>query len=99
MFVLGNLLNAIATILDWVLQILWFIILINALLSRVRPDPSNPIVQFLERVSDAVCDPIRRLFPTGIGGFDFAPLIAMLVIWFVRLFLVSTLRDVAIRMG
>jgi YggT family protein len=99
MFVLGNLLNAFATILDWVLQILWFIILINALLSWVRPDPSNPIVQFLERVSDAVCDPIRRLFPTGFGGFDFAPLIAMLVIWFVRMFLVDTLRDLAIRMG
>lgn len=99
MFVLGNLLNAFATILDWVLQILWFIILINALLSWVRPDPSNPIVQFLERVSDVICDPIRRLFPTGMGGFDFAPLIAMLVIWFVRLFLVDTLRDLAIRMG
>lgn len=99
MFVLGNLLNAIATILDWVLQILWFIILINALLSWVRPDPSNPIVQFLDRVSDTVCDPIRRLFPTGVGGFDLAPLIAMLAIWFIREFLVSTLRDMAIRMG
>lgn len=99
MFVLGNLLNAIASILDVVLQILWFIILINALLSWVRPDPSNPIVQFLDRISDAVCDPIRRLFPTAMGGFDLAPLIAMLGLWFVRLFLVDTLRDLAIRMG
>jgi YggT family protein len=97
--VLGNLLNAVAALVDVVLQVLWFIILINALLSWVRPDPSNPIVQFLERVSDIVCDPIRRLFPTTFSGFDLAPLIAMLVLWFVRLFLVTTLRDLAIRMG
>lgn len=99
MFVLGNLLNAFAAILDVVLQILWLIVLINALLSWVRPDPSNPIVMFLDRVSDAVCDPIRRLFPTAAGGFDFAPLIAMLALWFLRMFLVGTLRDLAIRMG
>ena len=63
--------GAIATILDLVLQALLIIILINAILSWVRPDPSNPIVMFLERVSDAVCDPIRRLFPTVLGGHRF----------------------------
>ncbi len=99
MFVLGNLLNALATILDWVLQGLWLIVLVNALLSWVRPDPSNPIVLFLERVSDTICNPIRRLFPTSMGGFDLAPLIAMLALWFIRLFVVGTLRDLAIRMG
>ena len=99
MFVIGNLVQAIAVILDVVLQTLLVIILINALLSWVRPEPSNPIVVFLERVSDLVCNPIRRLIPTNVSGIDFAPFVAMLVIWFVKMFLVSTLRDVAIRMG
>ena len=98
MFVIGNLVGAIATILDLVLQALLIIILINAILSWVRPDPSNPIVMFLERVSDAVCDPIRRLFPTVLGGIDFAPFIAMLAIWFIQLFAVRSLHDLAIRM-
>jgi YggT family protein len=98
MFVIGNLVGAIATILDLVLQALLIIILINAILSWVRPDPSNPIVMFLERVSDAVCDPIRRLFPTVLGGIDFAPFIAMLAIWFIQLFAVRSLHDIAIRM-
>ena len=61
-------------------------------MSWVRPDPDNPIVQFLDRVSDIVCNPIRRLFPTALSGIDFAPFIAMLLIWFVRMFLVGTLR-------
>ena len=99
MFVIGNLLHAIAVVLDIVLNGLLIVILINAVLSWVRPDPSNPIVMFLERVSDLVCDPIRRLFPTAVSGLDFAPFIAMLVIWFLRLFLVGTLNDLSIRLG
>ena len=99
MFILGNLLNALATILDILLQGLTLIVLVNALLSWVRPDPSNPIVQFLDRVSDLLCDPVRRLFPTAFGGIDFAPFIVMLVLWFSRMFVVETLRDIAVRMG
>ncbi len=100
MFVVGNLLNALAAILDIVIQGLLLVIFINAILSWVRPDPSNPIVMFLDRVSDLVCSPIRRLFPTAFGGIDFAPFIAMLVLYGVgRLFLVDTLKGLAFRMG
>jgi len=99
MFVLGNLLNALATVLDFVLGALTIVVVINALLSWVRPDPSSPIVQFLERVSDALCDPIRRLFPTVVSGFDFAPMIAILVLIFTKMFVVETLRGLAVRMG
>ena len=98
MFVIGNFLGAVAAVLDAVLWTLFYVILINAVLSWVRPDPSNPIVMFLDRVSDLVCNPIRRLFPTVLSGIDFAPFIAMLVIWFIRMFLVATLRDLAVRM-
>jgi YggT family protein len=99
MFVIGNLLSALAALLNVVANTLLLVILVNALLSWVRPDPNNPIVMFLDRVSDLVCNPIRRLFPTVVSGIDFAPFIAMLAIWFINLFIVRTLNDVAIRMG
>ena len=99
MFVVGNLVGALATVLDVVLNALWIILIVNALLSWVRPDPSNPIVRFLEQVSDAVCDPLRRLFPTVVGGFDLAPLIAILVIMFLRQFVVTSLHELAFRIG
>ena len=99
MFVIGNLLHALATVFDVLLQTLLIVVFVNALLSWVRPDPNNPIVMFLDRVSDLVCNPIRRLFPTTLSGIDFAPFIAMLAIWFIKLFLVGTLNDLAIRMG
>ena len=99
MFVVGNLIGAIATVLDYVLNALWLILLINALLSWVRPDPNNPIVRFLDTVSDAVCEPIRRLIPTVVGGFDLAPLGVMLLVMFLRQFLVGSLRELAFRVG
>ena len=100
MFVIGNLLNAIAAILEFVINGLMLVIFVNALLSWVRPDPQNPIVQFLDRVSDLVCSPIRRLFPTVLAGIDFAPYIAMLALWCIgKLFVVDTLRGFAVRMG
>ncbi len=99
MFVIGNLVHAFATVLDVVLQTLLIVVLVNAVLSWVRPDPGNPIVMFLGRVSDLVCDPIRRLFPTTISNIDFAPFLAMLAIWFIKLFVVGSLTDLAIRMG
>jgi len=99
LFVVGNLLSALAQVLDIVLQGLLIVILINALLSWVRPDPSNPIVMFLDRVSGLVCDPIRRIIPTTMGGIDFAPFVAMLLIFFLRSFLIQTLQEMAIRLG
>jgi YggT family protein len=99
MFVVGNFLGAVAGLLDIILQVLMIVILINAVLSWVRPDPSNPIVVFLDRVSDFVCAPLRRLFPTVFSGIDFAPFIAMLAIYFIQQFVVGSLRGMAIRMG
>ena len=99
MFVVGNFLGAVAGLLDIILQALLIVILINAVLSWVRPDPSNPIVMFLDRVSDFVCAPLRRLFPTVFGGIDFAPFIAMLAIYFIQQFVVASLRGMAMRMG
>ena len=99
MFVLGNLIGAVATVLDVVLNALGIILIVNALLSWVRPDPSNPIVRFLDQVSDAVCDPIRRLLPTVVAGLDLAPMIAILAIWFLRMFVVNSLHELAFRVG
>jgi len=98
MFVFANLLTAIAAVLDVVLQTVLLIVFVNAILSWVRPDPHNPIVMFLDRVSDVVCSPIRKLIPTALGGIDFAPFLAMLILWFLRMFLVGTMRDLAVRL-
>ena len=72
-------------------------ILIRALLSWVSPDPFNPIVVFLQRATDPVLEPIRRLMPAM--PIDISPILAFLAIMFLRSFLVQTLRDLAYRIG
>jgi YggT family protein len=70
----------IMQLIDVVIQVATGIVFINALLSWVEPNPYNPVVRFLNRFSDALCDPVRRLFPTALGGFDFAPLIVIIAL-------------------
>ena len=99
MFVLGNLVMALATILDYILTIANWLIIIRALLSWVNPDPYNVIVQFIYKVTEPLLAPFRRLFPAYSIGIDLSPIFALLAIWFLKLFLVRTLFGIAMRMG
>jgi YggT family protein len=95
MFVMGNLIEAIAKIIDVGLNLYLWIIIIRAVISWVNPDPYNAIVVFLYRVTEPVLRPIRRRLPTGMGGIDFSPVVVILVIFFLQTFLVKTLLQLA----
>jgi YggT family protein len=97
MFFFGNLFRAIAWILDYALMIYMFIVIARALISWVSPDPYNPIVQFLYRATEPVLEPIRRRLPGGGFGIDFSPLLVILAIYFLRIFLVGSLQEMAVR--
>lgn len=95
MFILSNLLISLAKIVQLVLPVLYWLILIRALISWVNPDPLNPIVQFLCRVTEPILEPIRRRLP--VMAIDISPIIAFLVIYFLNSFLVATLFDIGFR--
>ena len=99
MFAIGNLLYSVATILDYILMALNWLIIIRALISWVNPDPYNPIVQFLYKVTEPLLAPFRRLLPAYSIGLDISPIFALIFIWFVRLFVVRTLFGIAMRLG
>ena len=100
MFVFANLLNAVATILDYVLTIYMWIIIIRALISWVNPDPYNPIVQILYRLTDPILWRVRRMLPSALFSFgiDFSPIIVILIIYFLQIFLVTTLKQIAFKL-
>jgi YggT family protein len=98
MFLLGNLLIAVARILDILLTLYTWIIIAQAIISWVRPDPYNPIVRFLYAVTEPVLRPIRRRLPVSWGGFDFSPLAVLLVIVFLQEFLIKSLIQLGLRM-
>lgn len=96
MVILGNFLIAIAKIINIALTFYMWIIIGRAVISWVNPDPYNPIVRFLNSVTEPVLYPIRRRLPF-LGGFDFSPIIVILAIVFIQTFLVQSLADLALR--
>jgi YggT family protein len=65
---LGGIIHSLITIYIWV-------VIIAALLSWVRPDPTNPIVQVLYRLTEPAYTLVRRFIPTVFNGIDLAPII------------------------
>ncbi len=99
MFAISNFLSALAGVVDTLLTILYWLILIRALISWVNPDPYNPIVQFLYKTTEPILYPIRRLLPLDFRfGIDISPIIAFLAILFLKSFLVRTLLDLSLRL-
>lgn len=94
MFLFSNFIHAGATILNYILTIYIWIIIIRSLISWVSPDPYNPVVQILYRITEPVLAQVRRRMP-DFGGMDFSPLVVILVIIFLQNFLVRSLYDMA----
>jgi len=99
MFILGYLLNALANLVNLVLTIYIWVIIARALISWVNPDPYNPIVRFLYRVTEPVLRPIRHRLPTFQMGLDLSPMVVIFAIYFLQQFLVPVLYRLAMEMG
>lgn len=95
MFILSNFLIAVAKILDIGLSLYMWIIIGRAVISWVNPDPYNPIVRFLNSVTEPVLYPIRRRIPIHFGGIDFSPILVIMAIVFLQTFLVQSLIQLA----
>ena len=81
-----------ARLTSLVLTLLFWAILIRAILSWVQPDPRNPIVQFLERVTGPILYPLQRIIPP-LGGIDLSPLVAMLLLELLKGLLVNAILN------
>lgn len=99
MFVLGYLISALANLINLVLVAYMWIIIARAIISWVSPDPYNPIVRFLYRVTEPVLRPVRYRLPTVAMGLDLSPMVVLLAIYFLREFLVQVLYRIAMEIS
>ncbi len=99
MFVISNFLNALATLVDFILSAYMWIIIGRAIISWVNADPYNPIVRFINEVTEPLLYRIRRLLPVVMGGIDMSPMVLIMVIIFLQSFLVPTIKRMAIGLG
>jgi len=80
MSALVEIIQGIGGILIGLINLYMWVIIIAALLSFVNPDPYNPIVQFLYRVTNPAYAFVRKFIRTDINGLDLAPLIVIVAL-------------------
>ncbi len=84
---LGGIFIGLINIYIWVL-------IVTALLSFVNPDPFNPIVQFLYRITNPAYAYLRRFIRTDFNGLDLAPLIIIIGLQILIVILSSILNAI-----
>lgn len=97
MFVISNLLYAIAIVLQLFIYVEIFAVILSALLSWITPFRYSTFRQFIDAVANIVLRPFRKLIPP-IGPVDITPMIAIFVLVFLENFVVRTLLDLAVRL-
>ena len=85
---MNTLIYSIVQLLHTIINVYIWIVIISALLSFVRPDPSNPIVQTLYRLTEPVYAFIRKKIPFVVfSGIDLSPLVIILGLQFLDTFM------------
>jgi YggT family protein len=99
MIVVSNALSAAATVLGSLLNIYFWIVIISAVLSWVKPDPYNPIVRALRLLTEPVFYRVRKWLPfTYMSGLDFSPVVVLLVIELVNSIVIASMYQYALKL-
>ncbi len=76
---LGIMILKLGSLFTGIIQVYIWVVIIAALLSFVNPDPRNPVVQFLYRLTNPAYNFVRKYVNTNIiNGLDLAPLIIII---------------------
>ena len=96
----GYLLIAIAKVLGLIINIYTMVIIIAALISWVSPDPYNPIVRILYRLTQPVFRLVRRIMPTALLRLpiDISPIIVLISLVLIDMLVVGTLHQLGAQM-
>lgn len=84
MIIADSLALSIISVVQIILNAYMWVIIVAALISWVQPDPFNPIMQLLYKLTAPAYRAIRFI-PTRIGSVDLAPLIIILVLQFLSI--------------
>ncbi len=99
MIILANTMSAVAMILGSLLSLYFWIVIIAAVLTWVRPDPYNPIVRTLRALTEPVFYRVRKWLPfTYTSGMDFSPVVVLLCIELFNRIVIASLAQYALTM-
>jgi len=92
--IMGLIVFAIADLLELLLNVFFFTILIQVILSWVNPGGHNPAVALLYGINEPLLSRARRLIPP-ISGFDLSPIVVMIALQLLSILLISPIKDLA----
>lgn len=98
MFVIGELFNSLAFLVNAICQILYWLMVARIIIAWFPVEPYHPIVQFLYQVTEPLLAPLRKI-PLQIGGLDFTPLLGFMILFFVNRVAVRILISLAYQFG
>lgn len=82
---LGAIIWGLGDMINHIASLFFFVILIQAILSWIRPQGANPIVEILYRLSSFVLRPFQRIIPP-VGGVDLSPIPALIILRLISYF-------------
>lgn len=94
MFIFANFFTAIANLLNIVCTLYMYVVIARVIISWIRVDPYNQIVQFIYKITEPALQMVRQYVPS-LGGLDLSPIIVIILLQFLRSFLVQSLFDLA----
>ena len=77
-------------LIDTLFYLVDLALLLRVLFSWINPDPYNPFVRLIHQITEPILAPLRRAIPP-IGGLDITPMVALLILDFVRRILLTLL--------
>ena len=80
-------------ILNSLIMVYMWVIIIASLLTWVKPDPFNPIVQLLYRLTNPAYGLVRRYIPTTFNGIDLSPLIIIIGLQVIQVLMRSLMHS------
>jgi YggT family protein len=98
-FVLANLIAAVATVIDIALLLYMIALFAVVVISWFAPRSVHPAVMFLRSITRPLLSWMKRKMPFLVqGGFDLSPMLAFFAIYFIQRFLVASLYQLAARL-
>lgn len=82
------------SLFNGLIEIYMWVIIIAALLTWVRPDPFNPIIQMLYRITNPAYSLVRRYIKTMFNGIDLAPLIIIIALQVVQILVRALIHSI-----
>jgi len=91
---IGGIIVGLGGILHNLINVYIWVVIIASLLTWVRPDPNNPIVQLLYRITEPSYAFVRRYIPSVYNGIDLSPLIIIIGLQVIDVLLINMINSI-----